>query len=225
MNVFLRYIITLFFACAVLGSCIRIPSPSIDIDKETSLDSLSKKERRAYKKVARLNKKYPKIMKSDSSSSTETKTKLIELEKEFYDANKEQQAQEFLDSLLYELSKKCPGLDSAVKASMNNTPSVPERTNIRNSILQNITVEKLLKPMVIDTAGAKVFITPKGNTLNVKVQLPVTEKNTLKKKITVVPCQECPELGFWEALWMVRWVIGGLIATIFLLFGLIVIMK
>jgi hypothetical protein len=196
------------FLVATLSSCVKLPS--------VNTSNLSPSERRATKKVARLLAKYPNIIKSDSSSKLETKITIIEKEINHQDSIREKQAHKMIDSLLAELTVKCPDLIS------ETTPKTSIIHKVGNSIKRSITIESLMSPIVIDTAGAKVYITAQGNNLKVKVQLPVVETKETKTIEVVIPCVEPT---YWNSLWRVKEVIGALIFLVLMLFGLILLMK
>lgn len=219
-NVLIGLTFFVVFASLVMSSCINF--------KKEHLTKEQKREKRARAKIAKLLKEFPDIIKSDSSEKVDTNRSNVDLEEDFYDPNKEIAAYNTIDSLRDALAKRCPELFVDTVQSLiidTNKKSESIGDYYINKFKKAVTIETLLSPILIDTAGTKVYITAKGNDLKVKISLPVTTISKEKSKHTVVPCPECPELGYWEAICKLKWVIGILAGAILFLFFIIVVMK
>lgn len=220
-NVFIRSVFILAIGSLVLSGCITFPREKLTKEE--------KRENRARKKVASILKEFPNIIQSDSSSSSDTTKHVIDLEINSYDPNKEIEVYRIADSLREEIRKKCPDLFDLLPGDPLDTLTQTTIKSLGDQIIdkfkKSITIESLLKPVTIDTAGIKVDISAKGNNLKVKVKLPVTIIKNTTKANSIMPCQECPEVGYWEAFCKLWPVLVVLVGIIFFLFFLVIIMR
>jgi len=215
MNVSNRFTLYILFCALFLVSCSKNISPY-----------KSKPEYRAAKKVAKLLARYPAIIKSDSTSKSDTVTKYITNTQTFSDATKEKAAQQTIDSILFVLEQKCPNLfESSTATPIKNSQTGNPNTSIKEKLKSICTIERLMSPITIDTAGVKITISAKGNTIKADWVFPLKEITNEKSITTVIPCPECPDKSYFKKMWAVKEVIGLLLFMFFAALFMIIAMK